>query len=157
MWKSEEHRLALKYDILCSLFPLVKHYFWLWRGIVINSKLTVNILMVFKHVQVGVENCSTLTFSIMECLRLDYTLKSLFQKISTFSGLPEQKFRVCIRSCLKEGHGDKKFLRCPDFKKKIEVLRSEIWLDKVGLDCSDIFKAVILPTKTQSVLLYMVR
>ena len=27
MWKSEKHRLAPKYDILCSLLALVKKYF----------------------------------------------------------------------------------------------------------------------------------
>ena len=27
MWKSEQHRLKPKYDILCSLVLLVKHYF----------------------------------------------------------------------------------------------------------------------------------
>ena len=26
-WKSEQHRLTLKYDIMLSLVPLVKHYF----------------------------------------------------------------------------------------------------------------------------------
>ena len=26
-WKSEQHRLTPKYEIICSLVPLVKHYF----------------------------------------------------------------------------------------------------------------------------------
>ena len=27
MWKSEQHRLTPKYDILSSLVPLIKHYY----------------------------------------------------------------------------------------------------------------------------------
>ena len=27
MWKSEQHRLTTKYDIMRSLVPLIKHYF----------------------------------------------------------------------------------------------------------------------------------
>ena len=43
---------------------------------------------------------------------------------------------------LKEGNGDNKFLRCPYLRDNtIEVLCSEIALDKVDLDCAEAVKA----------------
>ena len=37
--------------------------------------------MVLQHVKVGVDNCSTLPFSVMYCLLLDNILKSLMLKV----------------------------------------------------------------------------
>ena len=43
---------------------------------------------------------------------------------------------------LKEGNGYHKFIRCPDLgDNNFEVLRSEITLDNVDIDCAETVKA----------------
>ena len=41
--KSEQHILTPKYNILCSLVTLAKHFLLLQRRMIINSKLPVNV------------------------------------------------------------------------------------------------------------------
>ena len=81
---------------MCSFVPLVKYYFVTMEEDDNQLKITYQFCGVFVKFQVGVENFSTLTFSVMEFLFLDYTLKILLQKYSTFSGPPELKCNACI-------------------------------------------------------------
>ena len=39
-WNSEQHRLTTKYEIICSLLPLVKHYFVTMEEDYIQFKIT---------------------------------------------------------------------------------------------------------------------
>ena len=76
----------------------------------------------------------------MVCVLLDHTLKSLIHKFSTFSGLPGQN-STFVSEYLKEGNGDHKYLRCPVISEyKFDILRSEIALDKIDLDCAETVK-----------------
>ena len=79
-----------------SLVPLVKHYDFTMEDHDNKSKITCQRCNFLYHILVGAENFSILPFSILGCLLLGYTLKSLFHKITTFSGLPELKFNAYI-------------------------------------------------------------
>ena len=83
---------------MSSPVPLVKHYH-------VNldeddkkiKKGPANVLIFFKHVQLGMDNYYTLPFYIMECLLLNFNLKIFIQKISTFIDLPELKCNAYIK------------------------------------------------------------
>ena len=96
-WKSYQHRLAPKYDILRELVPLVKHYFVTMEKYDDQLKVTCqgcNVCLICKSRS---REIIYIISSILDCLLLDYIMKISIQKISTFSGLPELKCNACIR------------------------------------------------------------
>ena len=106
-------------------------------------------MYLFRHVNEGVENYYILTFCMLDYILLNYILKILIQKFSTFSGLPEKKCNVCIKSFWKKVIAIPNILRCTDLQNKnYEVLRSTIALEKVNLDCSETVKSK--PTRNDS-------
>ena len=57
--------------------------------------------------------------------------------------------KFLYQKILKEGNGDHKYLRCTDlWYNNFEVLRSEIALDKVNLECAETVK--YKPTRNYS-------
>ena len=97
-WKLEQHILTPKYDILGSLVPLVKHYNVALEKNDNQFKITCQFCNGFVTCSgISRELIYILPLSMLKCILLEYTLKILFHKISTFSGLPEPKFHAYIR------------------------------------------------------------
>ena len=96
-WKSEQHRLTPKYDILSSLVPLLKHY--ILMGEEDNQfKITFQCCNGFVTCKGGSVELLYITFLNAGLSTLRLYPEALDQQFSTFGGLPRQKYNVCIIS-----------------------------------------------------------
>ena len=90
MWNIEQHILTLKYDILCSLVPPVKHYFLNMEEDDNQLKITRQHCNMFVTCKDRSGELLYITFLHSGLSLLDYILRSLIHKCSTFSGLLEK-------------------------------------------------------------------
>ena len=82
--------------------PISTNILWLWRIMIIYSKSPVNFVIVLWYLKVVVDNCSTLYFSVLDCVLLDSIMNSSIQNISIFNGTPEQKYNACVKIFLRK-------------------------------------------------------
>ena len=99
LWKLEQHRLTPKYENFHPFVPLVKQHHVTYAED--NKPLKITCQKCNGFLRCSGSSGEILYITFLVCLLLEYTLKSLFHKLSTFGGLPDLKYNADIRRFLR--------------------------------------------------------
>ena len=113
MWKSEQHRVTPKYDIMCSLVSLVKHYF-------VTMEEDDNQFKITCQSSNGFVTCSGSSGELLYIEFLHYGMctigiypEDIVSEIFYFQWPARTKINCLYQKILKEGNGYQVYLRCP--------------------------------------------